>query len=277
MSITWMTRVWHSAEPSHPTDRLMLLALADNANEEGYCWPCVKTLQHRCRLQTIRGARKVLERLEKGTFVERHARPGRSNVYRLLQGRLGGSDLQDRGKPVEGSVPRDRGEAERQDREGGTADPGREEPRDRKPRSRGTARTNIEPSLEPSNNNNSGEGVVVGFQSDLVDLLSERGVHKPVAEKLVEQYGAGRVREQIKHYDYLRSQDESPRRPGWLVRAIEQGFSVPSQGSSALKLYSYQEMLAWCEARGDLSLTRMFDPIQQEDKTLFVLKDRRGL
>ena len=34
MSIKWMTQVWASAEPSHPTDRLMLLALADNANDE---------------------------------------------------------------------------------------------------------------------------------------------------------------------------------------------------------------------------------------------------
>ena len=84
-----MTRVWAAPEPVHPTDRLMLLALADNANDEGYCWPCVATLQRRCRLGTLRGTRKVLERLEGGAFVERISRPGRSNLYRLREEPLG--------------------------------------------------------------------------------------------------------------------------------------------------------------------------------------------
>ena len=55
MSIQWMTRVWAAPEPVHPTDRLMLLALADNANDEGYCWPCVATLQRRCSGAAVLG------------------------------------------------------------------------------------------------------------------------------------------------------------------------------------------------------------------------------
>ena len=293
MSIQWMTRVWGAPEPVHPTDRLMLLALADNANDEGYCWPCVATLQRRCRLGTLRGTRKVLERLEGGAFVERISRPGRSNLYRLREEPLGedasgegasGGDTSD-GEPP--STP------ERQDRGGGTSGPDTPEPEGRVPRNARTAITNKEPSVEPSLNNSAvaddadanatldgtDEGVVVvGLESDLIRLLVERGVHAPVAERLIRQYGAGRAREQVEHFDRLCAQGKKPRGAGWLVKAIEEGYPPPERAeghtAEAGELYSYREMLAWCERQGGLALTKEFEPVKEKGKTLFRL--RRG-
>ena len=312
MSIQWMTRVWAAPEPAHPTDRLMLLALADNANDEGYCWPCVATLQRRCRLGTLRGTRKVLERLEGGAFVERISRPGRSNLYRLREEPLGGDtsggdtsrgeppstpERQDRGSREQTPERADRGgrseTPEPQDRGGGTSGPGTPEPADRVPRSARTAITNKEPSVEPSLNNSAvaddadanatldgtDEGVVVvGLESDLIRLLVERGVHAPVAERLVRQYGAGRAREQVEHFDRLCAQGKKPRGAGWLVKAIEEGYPPPERAeghtAEAGELYSYREMLAWCERQGGLALTKEFEPVKEKGKTLFRL--RRG-
>ncbi len=276
-----MTRVWDSPEPSHPTDRLMLLALADNANDEGYCWPSMETLQQKCQLQTIRGARKVLERLEEHGFVRRISRPGRSNVYELVAQRLDTPELPGRGRAESTSERTDRGGEERRDRRDGTGGPGRAEPEDRTARNGGTGRTLIEPSREPSINNsgqrdNGETPVVVALGSDLVEMLVQRGVHAPVARQLLQQYGAGQVREQIEHYDALCAEDGTPSRPGWLVQAIKEGYPLPHSQREVSKLFTYQEMLAWCEARGDLRLTREFIPVKQEGKTFFQLTDARS-
>lgn len=77
-----MTRVWSSEEPTEANERLLLLAIADAANEEGICWPSVKALARKCGVQP-HTARKNLARLVEQGFIERVERPGRSNVYRL--------------------------------------------------------------------------------------------------------------------------------------------------------------------------------------------------
>ncbi len=89
MSIAWMTRVFASPEPTQATERLMLLALADNANDQGVCWPSMNTLRLKCALKTIRGAEKVVARLEASGFVKRELRDGKTTVYHLKSGRLG--------------------------------------------------------------------------------------------------------------------------------------------------------------------------------------------
>ena len=50
-----MTKVWDTQFGSH-TQKLVLLALADNANDEGLCWPSVKTIARKCEL-TEQGVR----------------------------------------------------------------------------------------------------------------------------------------------------------------------------------------------------------------------------
>lgn len=44
-----MSRVWKTHCETH-TQKLVLLALADNANDEGHCWPSVDTLARKCDL-----------------------------------------------------------------------------------------------------------------------------------------------------------------------------------------------------------------------------------
>lgn len=75
-----MSAVWSVCLPH--TDKLVLLALADNANDEGHCWPAVSTLATKCGLET-RSVSRVMERLEREGHLTRHERPGRSNSYSI--------------------------------------------------------------------------------------------------------------------------------------------------------------------------------------------------
>lgn len=73
-----MTLAWAALLPH--TDKLVLLALADNANDEGFCWPSVTTLSVKCGLE-VRSVSRVMERLETSGHLTRKERPGRSNTY----------------------------------------------------------------------------------------------------------------------------------------------------------------------------------------------------
>lgn len=78
-----MTRVWEAALPGG--DKFILLAIADSANDEGYCWPSVATLARKCSM-TERGVQKALQRVD--PYLERDMRPGTSTMYRLLADKL---------------------------------------------------------------------------------------------------------------------------------------------------------------------------------------------
>jgi hypothetical protein len=49
VSIKLMTAAWDIPLPH--ADKLLLLALADQANDEGCCWPKVSTLATKCGLE----------------------------------------------------------------------------------------------------------------------------------------------------------------------------------------------------------------------------------
>ena len=219
MSLKWTKQIWASTELSHPTDRLMLLALADNANDEGLCWPSVETLRRRSSLKTRRGARKVLERLEAGTFIERVERPGRSNVYRLSGERLTPAKAQDQDPQPRTSVPQDRRKAERQDRGN---------------RNTGTGRT----IMKKSSNNSGPAPVVASNRERLVDLLTTRGVHPPEARRLTKRYDAERIGLQINHFDYRCSIGKPPHSGGWLLVAIRKEYPLPPPLEQRLRRHS---------------------------------------
>src|SRR3990167_8256188 len=81
MSIRIMTQVWeHSKQKG--TFLLVLLALADSANDEGYCWPSIKTLSRKSRMLE-RNLRVILSKLEGDGELKRLERPGRSNYFFL--------------------------------------------------------------------------------------------------------------------------------------------------------------------------------------------------
>ena len=56
-----MASVWKHSDQSG-TALLMLLAIADNANEYGEAWPSVPTLAAKCRM-SVRNAQELLSRL----------------------------------------------------------------------------------------------------------------------------------------------------------------------------------------------------------------------
>ena len=60
MSIALMTAVWKCG-PQKQTDRMVLLALADYANERGECWPAISSLMARTCMSD-RGVQRVLTR-----------------------------------------------------------------------------------------------------------------------------------------------------------------------------------------------------------------------
>lgn len=91
MSIRAMTWAWRQPLPS--TQRFVLLALADAANESGVCWPSVSLLAKRCAISTRTVQRALLD-LISAELIHRDSRhrgdgSTTSNRY-VLQ--LGGGD-----------------------------------------------------------------------------------------------------------------------------------------------------------------------------------------
>ncbi|TYO91447.1 helix-turn-helix domain-containing protein [Oceanicella actignis] len=67
--------------PADKSELLLLLALADYANEDGECWPSIDGLCKKSRL-SARGVQSVLRRLEKAGWVRIESGGGRANTNR---------------------------------------------------------------------------------------------------------------------------------------------------------------------------------------------------
>lgn len=93
MSIKVMTYVWDHS-PHTGSDLLMLLALADHANDQGRAWPSIPTLAKKCRVQR-RQALYILKKLEEaGDITIEHGRGrGHVSVY-VVKGAVGCTNCQ---------------------------------------------------------------------------------------------------------------------------------------------------------------------------------------
>jgi len=80
MSIALMTQAWKSKFGS--TAKMVLLALCDNANDQGECFPSVPMLAEKCSLSE-RAVFKQLDLLEEVGAIKRNGRTGRSTIYML--------------------------------------------------------------------------------------------------------------------------------------------------------------------------------------------------
>jgi hypothetical protein len=80
MSIKLMTLVWDMELPT--TQKIVLLALADNANDEGICWPSITTLEKKTSLHRATVIRTISE-LEERSHLSRSSESGKTNTYQL--------------------------------------------------------------------------------------------------------------------------------------------------------------------------------------------------
>ena len=90
MSVKFSSRVWEFSH-STGTDRLVLLALADNADDNGECWPSIRHLARKCRIDTRTVQRHIrsLELLGEVRVIvgggrSRMAGGTRSNRYQIV-------------------------------------------------------------------------------------------------------------------------------------------------------------------------------------------------
>jgi hypothetical protein len=93
MSVTIMAQVW--AQSQHKgSELLLLLAIADNANDQGVAYPSVRTLARKTRLHPHH-VKKVLRVLEaSGELITKvGAGPRGCNEYRIELSTEGGSNL----------------------------------------------------------------------------------------------------------------------------------------------------------------------------------------
>ena len=79
MSIRIMAAAWQTETATH-TEKLVLLALADNANDSGECWPSISTIAKKCSLSR-QGVLNQINRLESSKLVKSARVNGRVNRY----------------------------------------------------------------------------------------------------------------------------------------------------------------------------------------------------
>ena len=83
MSVKIMSQIWENSQ-QEGTALLMLLAIADHANDQGICWPSKRTLAKKCRVSE-RHAGRLIKKLvtDKELEIQRGGGRGHSNVYKV--------------------------------------------------------------------------------------------------------------------------------------------------------------------------------------------------
>jgi len=76
-----MTACW-PLQGMSPAQKAVLISLADNANDDGVCWPSVATIGARTCLSE-RAVRNALRWLEEASLLQSHQRFGRSTWYTI--------------------------------------------------------------------------------------------------------------------------------------------------------------------------------------------------
>lgn len=75
MNLVWDCRYSDS-------QKIVMLALADQANDQGQCWPSISTIARRCS-RSERTIQATLRELEKAGDVTRYDRAGTSSMFRI--------------------------------------------------------------------------------------------------------------------------------------------------------------------------------------------------
>lgn len=81
MSTTIMSICW-PLQGMTPAQKAVLISLSDNANDEGVCWPSIKTIAKRTCLSE-RGVQLAIRWLVEAELLKKHERYGRSTVFTI--------------------------------------------------------------------------------------------------------------------------------------------------------------------------------------------------
>jgi Helix-turn-helix domain len=93
VSVKYWQAVWQT-RLSNGSCKLVALAIADNANEEGLCWPSIEYLASKTEL-SARAVRYSIKQLAKDGHLTVSERFGRSNIFTLTPANLAAPPLQD--------------------------------------------------------------------------------------------------------------------------------------------------------------------------------------
>jgi hypothetical protein len=94
MSNKILNRIWEDKTVKSSRDRLALLALGDQANDDGLCWPGLKSIEKRmnCSRPTVVKAITHLENLGAITTFESHGESGRRSNHYIVKVGMSDSD-----------------------------------------------------------------------------------------------------------------------------------------------------------------------------------------
>jgi hypothetical protein len=105
VSIRLMSQVWEDTRIESQAELLVLLALADHARDDGLCWPSMRSIAGKARIEE-RSAQRIIRRLidkglielvSKGGCIEGQNTPNR---YRVIASESGGSHAPTHSHPV---------------------------------------------------------------------------------------------------------------------------------------------------------------------------------
>ncbi|HDS1582171.1 TPA: helix-turn-helix domain-containing protein [Stenotrophomonas maltophilia] len=96
MSTIIMSQCWPLQDLS-VTQKAVLISLADQANDEGVCWPAIATIGKRCCM-SARAVRTAMDHLEVVGLLTRERRFNSSNVYVVTPDKFNASAAAPKGK-----------------------------------------------------------------------------------------------------------------------------------------------------------------------------------
>jgi hypothetical protein len=115
MSIKWSGMVWHNSQQTGSA-LLVLLAIADHANDDGICWPSVARLARMARVSERQCQRLISQLVDAGELaVERGGHgPKSTTVYRMLVLAENKGDIQgNKGDTVTSPLTENKGDIQR--------------------------------------------------------------------------------------------------------------------------------------------------------------------
>src|SRR3990172_12280275 len=101
MANSHITAAWERAPLAKGNDLLVLLSLADQANDDGWCWPGQGSLVRRTKTSRAT-VQRAIGALAQAGYIEVHERPGTSNLYRVT---IDGGPQSEGPPPLGGAAP----------------------------------------------------------------------------------------------------------------------------------------------------------------------------